>query len=86
MGRSDSILTTSTHCCHKMLVLPATKSYGTILNSRRLARRAKGRMPEVTQASSVLNHWIMKYIHVFHPADQPLAVHYVMDSHEHMSM
>ena len=26
------------------------------------------------QASSVLSHWIMKYIHVFHPADQPLAV------------
>jgi len=31
---------------------------------------AKGEEPLVTQASSVLCHWIMKYIHVFHPADQ----------------
>ena len=52
-------------------VMPATKSPGAILNSQRLARRAKGRTPEVTQASSVLSHWVMKYIHVFHPADQP---------------
>ena len=32
-------------------------------------------MGGVTQASSVLSYWIMKYIHVFHPADQPSAVH-----------
>ena len=36
--------------------------------------------------SSVFGHWIMKYIHVFHPSGQPLTVLYVMDSHEHMSM
>jgi hypothetical protein len=34
-------------------VIPATKSPGAILNSQRLARRAKGRTPEVTQVSSV---------------------------------
>ena len=28
---------------------------------------AKGRKPEVTQASSVLSHWITEYIHVFCP-------------------
>ena len=33
-----------------------------------------------------LSHWITAYIHVCCPSGQPLAVHYVMDSHEHMSM
>jgi len=47
-----------------ILVMPATKSPGAILNARSAARRAKGRKPEVTQASSVLSHWITEYIHV----------------------
>jgi len=54
--------------------MPATNPNGSDLNAQSAARRAKGWMPEVTQASSVLRHWIMKYIYVFHPADQPLAV------------
>ena len=50
---------------HNMLVLSTTKSPRAILNSRRLARWAKGRKPEVTQSSGVLSHWITEYIHVF---------------------
>ena len=44
-----------------ILVMPATKSPGAILNARSAARRVEGRRPEVTQASSVLElerHWI----------------------------
>ena len=37
------------------------------MNAKIAARRAKGRKPEVTQASSVLSHWITEYIHVFCP-------------------
>ena len=42
----------------EMFVVPATKSPGAILNARSAARRAEGRTPEVTQASSVLSHWV----------------------------
>ena len=81
------ILIPSPHCCptyasfprkrtavRNKLVMPVTKSPGAILHARSAARRVKGRTPEVTQESSVLSHWIMKYIHIFHPADQPSAV------------
>ena len=40
------------------LVMPATNSIGSNLNARSAARRAKGRRPGVTQASSVFGHWI----------------------------
>jgi hypothetical protein len=41
-----------------MFILPATKSPGAILNARSAARKVEGRKPGVTQASSVLSHWI----------------------------
>ena len=75
-GFEQSVNVLFTMCCHIhiMLVLPATKSPGAILNARSAARRAEGRKPGVTQASSVLSHWITAYIHVCCPSGQPLAV------------
>ena len=47
--------------------MPATNPIGSDLNARSAARRAKDRRPGVTQASSVLSHWITEYFHVFCP-------------------
>jgi hypothetical protein len=55
---SVNVLLTLRVDVHIMFVLPATNPNGSDLNARSAARRAKGRKPEVTQASSVLSHWI----------------------------
>ena len=38
-------------------------------------RSSKRLVVEPLLSGATLSHWAIKYIHVFHPADQPEAVH-----------